>query len=114
MMNFSAAGRSSSELLSTRNKWISETDSRTTEALLEGFNWANNGWISPSPGSADYKNGSYLSVANGSKVTIPMPTITLNQGRQRNYSFEVRFRVKNVQKYSTLVSTIPTYFYKDK
>jgi len=116
MMNFSTAGRSPSELLSTRTKWISETDSRTTNAILEGFNWANNGWISPEPGSKDYSNGSYLSVANGAQVTIPMPTggITLNQGRQRNYSFEVRFRVRNVQKYSTLVTTIPTYFYKDK
>ena len=114
MMNFTAAGRSSSELLSTRDKWVSTTRARTTEASLQNFNWANNGWISPAPDSADYKNGSYLSIANGAQLTIPMPTISLNSGRQRNYSFEVRFRVKNVQKYSTLVTTIPTYFYIDR
>ena len=113
MKNFTAAGRSSSELLSTRNTWKSVTDLGRSDAILEGFNWANNGWVSPAPGSSDYKNGSYLSVANGAKVTIPMDTITLNQAAHRNYSFEVRFRVKNVQKYSTLVTTIPTYFYID-
>jgi hypothetical protein len=32
----------------------------------------------------------------------------------QDYSFEIRFRVRNVQKYSTLVTTIPTYFYETK
>lgn len=113
VMNFSAAGRSSSELQSTRNLWTSNTAARTTNAILEGFNWANNGWVSPAPSSADYKNGSYLSIANGAKLTIPMSAVTLNEGAHLNYSFEFRFRVKNVQKYSTLVTTIPTYFYID-
>lgn len=113
LMNFTAAGRSSSELQSTRNLWVSETKSRTTNAILEGFNWANNGWISPAPSSSDYKHGSYLSIANGAKLTIPMPSIALNESAHVNYSFEFRFRVKNVQKYSTLITTIPTYFYID-
>ncbi len=112
-LNYSSAGRSSSELLSTRNDWTSVTDTQTTEAILRNFNWANNGWVSPAPDSADYKNGAYLSIANGAELTIPMSAITLNRAARENYSFEFRFRVKNVQKYSTLVTNIPTYFYRD-
>jgi hypothetical protein len=33
----------------------------------------------------------------------------LNQAK--DYSFEFRFRVSNVQEYSTLIKTIPKYFY---
>jgi len=34
-------------------------------------------------------------------------------GGETGYSVEMRFRIKNVKKYSTLVTTIPKYFYVD-
>jgi hypothetical protein len=46
-------------------------------------------------------NGTYLSLTNGAAVTIPMDTINLNY--DSDYSIEMRFRIRNVQEYSTLV-----------
>ena len=111
LLNLSAAGRSNNELASVRNVWQNAGSSQVISTKLTGFNWANNGWIAPAPTSKDYSNGSYLSLANGAKVSISMPAVSLN-GSQ-NYSFEFRMRVRNVQKYSTLVTQIPTYFYDE-
>ena len=36
-------------------------------------------------------------------------TYTLS-GNEYNYSFELRFRVRNIQEYSTLIKTIPYYY----
>jgi len=102
-MNLSSAGRSSNELPSVRPVWKNNGSRQDIQPTLNGFNWANNGWVAPTPSDADYKNGSYLSLANGAKVTIPMPTVSLNNGNT-NYTFEFRLRVRNIQKYSTLVT----------
>ena len=110
LLNYSSAGRSPSELKSVRNTWAS-TGVQKTSAIMDGFNWANNGWISPAPNEADYNNGAYLSIANGASLEIPMTSYSLNNAQ--DYSFEIRFRVRNVQQYSTLVTTVPTYFYKE-
>lgn len=112
LINLNAAGRSSNELPSVRGVWENGGSRKQIQPALEGFNWANNGWVAPTPADADYKNGAYLSLANGSKVTIPMPTVSLNNGSQ-DYTFEFRLRVRNIQKYSTLVTQIPTYFYEE-
>lgn len=112
LINLSAAGRSSNELPSVRGTWQNAGSRQAIQPILNGFNWANNGWIAPTPTSADYSNGSYLSLANGSSVTIPMPTVSLNNG-STDYTFEFRLRVRNIQKYSTLVTQIPTYFYDE-
>ena len=109
LINLSAAGRSNSELKSNRDKWI-DKGRNNSQVALTGFNWANNGWESPTPGSADYDSGSYLTIANGAKVTIPMGNYMVNN--QYDYSFEFRFRVRNVQQYSTLVTSTAKYFYE--
>lgn len=111
IMNFSAAGRSNSELKSNRVKWINKAPNPSpAEAILSDFNWANNGWVSPEPGSEDYNSGAYLTIANGSSVTIPMGNFMVNN--RDDYSFEFRFRVRNVQQYSTLVTSTAKYYYE--
>lgn len=103
ILNMSSAGRSNSENSAYRSTW--------GDATLTNFNWYNNGWVSPTAGSSEYTYGSYLNIANGASVEIPMNSLSLNGAY--DYSFEIRFRVRNVQKYSTLVTTIPCYFYID-
>lgn len=111
--NFSAAGRSNTEITSSRTKWVDIT-ANAYEAGLNGFNWQNNGWRKDTVLTNGVDNGTYLSIANGATLTIPSPTdnpdgLLLNY--DTSYTIEARFRVRNIQKYSTLVTTIPLYFY---
>jgi hypothetical protein len=39
-----------------------------------------------------------------------MPSLRLNF--DKDYTIEARFRIRNVQKYSTLITTLPKYFYE--
>ena len=108
-LNFSAAGRSNSELKSQRTIWTSTGISKVS-AQLSGFNWANNGWENPTPDSEDYNSGAYLTIANGARVEIPVGSWAVNS--DRDLSFEFRFRIRNIQKYSTLVTSEAKYFYE--
>ena len=108
-LNFSAAGRSNSELTTQRILWGS-TGLAKTNARLSGFNWANNGWNNPTPESEDYSSGAYLTIANGATVEFPVGSWAVNSNR--DLSFEFRFRVRNIQKYSTLVTSEAKYFYE--
>lgn len=111
-MNFDSLGRSSKEIKSSRNSWVSKCNPNVTahigpyEAILKDFNWYSNGWKNDNDGM-----GSYLNIANGASVTIPMNTITLNGSQP--WSFEIRFRVRNAKKFATLVTEIPKYRYYD-
>ena len=114
LANYSATGRSNDEILATRNTFTSSTNLWNSSATLSNFNWQNNGWKNDNSTNAQgVDNGSYLNIANGASLTIPIPTdnqmMLLNASV--SYSFEIRFRISNVQQYSTLVKTIPTYFY---
>jgi len=108
IMNLSATGRSNDEIAVNRPVWTS--DRYVTS--FHGFNWYSNGWKNDNDGA-----GSYLSVTNGASVTIPFvnysgnnPSAFLFNDGLTNYTIELRFRVRNVQEYSTLVSTIPYYY----
>jgi hypothetical protein len=106
--NFTAAGRSSLEVKSSRGVWkdlINEAP-----ATLTNFNWQNNGWKKDIVVGDAVDSGTYLSVANGAQLSFPMPSLRLNF--DRDYTIEARFRIKNVQKYSTLITTLPKYFYE--
>ena len=109
IMNYTSAGRSNLELKTNRIIW---KDSKGSQAALSGFNWQNNGWMKDPIVSGQVDNGTYLALTNGAAVSIPCRSITMNDSD--DYSIEIRFRVKNVQEYSTLVQTFPTYFYKDE
>ena len=111
LVNMTTAGRSSTEIKSQREIFKSTVNENNITAILKDFNWQNNGWRnSDGPDAKGVDSGSYLSIANGSALDIQLSGgLTLNQAK--NYSFEFRFRVKNVQEYSTLIRTIPKYFY---
>ena len=60
--------------------------------------------------------GSYLSVANGAKVSFPLPILAGESAMSMNtndkpWSFEIRFRIRNAKKFATLVTEIPKYRY---
>ena len=115
LANYSASGRSNSEISSMRNIFSSSIIKNfENQAILRNFNWQNNGWNNDHIKTAQgVDNGSYLNIANGASVTIPIPRenrqLTLNG--TSSYSFEIRFRIKNVQKYSTVVKTLAKYYY---
>ena len=104
LMHFSTIGRSSSEVKNIRSIFKSDTQN-IYYAKLNNFNWQNNGWQDDDDG-----NGSYLNIANGASVEIPVPPLILNN--TTDYTFEMRLRTKNVQEYSILVREVETYFYK--
>ena len=108
IMNLSATGRSNDEIAVNRPIWTSGR----YETTFNNFNWYSNGWKNDNDGA-----GSYLSVTNGASATIPFvnystqnPTNFLFNDSITNYTIELRFRIRNVQEYSTLVSTIPYYY----
>ena len=106
--NFTAAGRSSLEVKSSRGVWKDLINQ--TPANLINFNWQNNGWKKDTVVGDAVDSGTYLSVANGAQLSFPMPSLRLNF--DRDYTIEARFRIRNVQKYSTLITTLPKYFYE--
>lgn len=107
MLNYSAAGRMNTEILSQRQVFADKKTGKNA-AVLKGFNWKNNGWGNDGVGDDGIDYGSYLNIANGATVEIPFQSVTLNS--DRDYTIEMRFRIKNIQKYSTLVQSFAKYF----
>lgn len=108
-LNLSSTGRSNEESLAKRTTWsYTDVDNREYTTTFTNFNWYNNGWKDDNDG-----RGSYLSVANGSSVNINFTTIPFNTSNL-SYTIELRFRVRNVQEYSTLVKTEPYYYILDE
>jgi len=105
ILNFDSMGRKNTEIKSSRSTWNSTVGNYNAE--LNNFNWYNNGWENDDDGF-----GSYLSIANGASVKIPFGNIILGSAASA-WTFEIRFRVKNAQKYGTLVTEIPKYVYLD-
>ena len=104
-LNLSSTGRSNEESLAKRTTWsYTDADNHVYTTTFNNFNWYNNGWKDDNDGQ-----GSYLSIANGSSADINFTTIPFNTGNL-SYTIELRFRVRNVQEYSTLVKTEPFYY----
>ena len=103
-LNLSSAGRSNNEEASVRNNWLytDENNHTTYYTSFDNFNWFNNGWQDDNSGM-----GSYLSIANGASASIGFKPIELNSSSST--TIEIRFRVRNIQEYSTLVTTIARY-----
>jgi hypothetical protein len=104
VLNLSSAGRSNNEDIAVRSTWA-YTDANTSTTYgttFTNFNWFNNGWKDDNSGL-----GAYLSVANGASATIDFKPIELNGASST--TIELRFRVRNIQEYSTLVTTIARY-----
>ena len=112
ILNMTTAGRSSNEIKRNRGVFKSTVNTNTITATLNNFNWQNNGWKdSDGVDKNGVDSGAYLSIANGASLSIAMAGNGLILNGSKDYSFEIRFRVKNVQEYSTLVKIVPKYFY---
>ena len=108
-LNLSSTGRSNGESLAKRTTWeYQDLDNNIYTTTFKNFNWYNNGWKDDKDG-----NGSYLSVANGASADINFTTIPFNTSNL-SYTIELRFRIRNVQEYSTLVKTEPYYYVVDE
>lgn len=104
VLNLDSAGRSNSEYPSSRSVWKSANTASDGNVTLKNFNWYNNGWLSDSNGT------SFLRVSNGASVSIPFNTLSggiLTETKDINtpLSFEFRFRVRNINRYDTLITT---------
>lgn len=97
-----SAGRSNNETSDSISKWHS--DAGNIDAILTGFNWSSNGWISDS----STNNYPALRISNGAKVEIPYkPFITpddtnediINTGR----TFEFEFSTSSVNSYDDVI-----------
>ena len=108
-LNLSSTGRSNNESLAKRTTWeYKDPDNNVYTTTFNNFNWYNNGWKDDNDGK-----GSYLSIANGSSADINFMAIPFNT-RNQSYTIELRFRIRNVQEYSTLVKTEPYYYIVDE
>lgn len=103
-VNLDSAGRSNNENPQSRSTWscLSNADSVTrTNVVFKDFNWYNNGWITDDDGDT------CLRISNGASIEIPL-NIMNTKALRDSLAFELVFKVRNVQNYSTLINTIVT------
>ena len=102
VVNLDSAGRSNEENPTSRATWKNQVSDSDLTVTFKDFNWYNNGWI------ADEDGRSCLRVSNGASIEVPIGRISgiLNTPQiDQALSFEFRFKVRNVQEYSTLVNS---------
>lgn len=103
-VNLDSAGRSNNENQQSRSTWssLSNADGVTrTNVVFKDFNWYNNGWITDDDGDT------CLRISNGASIEIPL-NIMSTKALRDSLAFELVFKVRNVQNYSTLINTIVT------
>jgi hypothetical protein len=99
-LNLTASGRNNSENENMRQSWTyNRSNGTSTNAAFNGFNWYNNGWITDTEIS-----DSVLRVSNGAAIEIPM-SIMNSEALEKGLTFEIQFKLRNVQNYNTLIST---------
>lgn len=101
-LNFDAKGRSNRESKVKRNKWVDPVSG--VNATFENFNWNNNGWIMD-------KGQTCLRISNGAKFKIPFGPMTFSGGGNTNTSnsFDLQFKIRNIQNYANLIKTVTRY-----
>lgn len=97
LLLYDAEGRSNKENASSKISWLS-TGSLKTAVEFNNFNWYNNGWITDEDGNT------CLRISNGASIRIPLSIMT-DRLLPFSYSFEFVFNLRNVQTYSTLITT---------
>ena len=105
-LNFDAKGRSNSESQLRRASWSYNAGDSTIEGQFVNFNWYNNGWVQ------DSNKQTCLRISNGAQFTIPFPETKFanpDSVSQQSNSFEIQFRIRNVQDYSNLIKNITRY-----
>lgn len=97
LLIYDAEGRSNKENVSSKTTWLS-TGSLKTAVEFNNFNWYNNGWIT------DDEGNTCLRISNGASIRIPLQVMR-SQVLSSGYTFEFVFNLRNVQTYSTLITT---------
>ena len=97
LLIYDAEGRSNKENASSKTSWLS-TGSLKTAVEFNNFNWYNNGWIT------DDEGNTCLRISNGASIRIPLQVMR-SQVLSSGYTFEFVFNLRNVQTYSTLITT---------
>jgi hypothetical protein len=101
-LDFDPKGRSNTESVVNRQKWsYTSINGEVFNGIFEKFNWYNNGW------KMDDKNNTYLRISNGAKFTIPMGVTSFTN---QSNTFEIMFKIRNVQNYGGLVKNITRYY----
>lgn len=97
-LNLVSSGRSNSENETARQEWYYERSTGEKSVVaFNNFNWYNNGWIN------DTTTGdSVLRISNGASVDIPVSVMNTTE-LTTNLTFEIQFKLRNVQKYETLI-----------
>ena len=97
LVNLETVDRSNKENKTDREDWQCTYNNVTTKAKFNNFNWYNNGWIDD-----DETGNSILRVSNGASVEIPLSVMNTTD-LSSSLTFELRFRLRNVQKYENLI-----------
>lgn len=104
---FEAKGRSNEESVSNRKHWnyTNEDQGVNVTATFNNFNWYNNGW------KPDDEGHTCLRISNGAEFILPIGETTLAGGSQANssWTYEVQFKVRNIQDYTPLIQNITRY-----
>lgn len=97
-LNLTSVGRSNSENETQRQEWYYERSNGEVSAVVfNNFNWYNNGWIN------DITTGdSVLRISNGASIEIPVSVMN-TRDLDTNLTFEIQFKLRNVQKYENLI-----------
>ena len=98
-LNLNTLDRSNRENRSDREKWeYTHADGTVTKVKFNNFNWYNNGWIQ----DPEIDN-SVLRISNGASIEIPLSVMN-TKALYKSLTFELRFKLRNVQKYENLIS----------
>ena len=103
---FDATGRSNAESESNRVIIKDALTKRNIPAVFSNFNWYNNGWV------LDNDRKACLRISNGASLELPIGRMILNNSQrtdQQSVTFEMEFKVRNVQSYDNLVTNITRY-----
>lgn len=106
-----ATGRSNSESESNRILINDYLTKENVPAKFIDFNWYNNGWI------LDNNRKACLRISNGASLELPIGQMILNNQNltnQQSVTFELEFKVRNVQSYDNLVSNTTRYVGDDE
>lgn len=107
LISFDAAGRSNNESATKRATWTYGDK----KATFKDFNWYNNGWM------LDENKDTMLRISNGAEFSIPIGSMIINDATtvaNQSRTFELEFKVRNVQDYSNLVKEITRYSGDDR
>ena len=104
---FDAKGRSNEESVSNRQSWnyTNEAQEVNVNARFNNFNWYNNGW------RPDDQGNTCLRISNGAEFVLPIGNTTFAGGTAatQSWTYEMQFKIRNIQDYTPLIQNITRY-----